>query len=170
MKVALLKTATAFWMGMVDSADAALIDEEFELGAFEPGEGGSDNGADAPEPPGFVEGAIIRVHFPATVETGSWFQQSQLDPTSAGHQFVAMRFPVLLEVSRARVRLGAVEVAELFDVADSTTAIVSAAGVEPAGDRLQSSEGLVQKYLTLLVGLGVKPAKLPSGRQKVPRA
>ncbi len=166
MKVALLKTATAFWMGVVEDVDAALIDEEFGVGAIEPFPQGSENGAEAPE---LIEAATVCVHFPATVETGSWFQQNPVDPTGHGQQFVAMRFPVLLEVSKVRCRLGAVEVGEVFAATDSTTAIISVAGVEPAGERLQSSEGLVQKYLTLLAGLGVKPARLPGGRQKVPR-
>lgn len=161
MKVALLKFASSFLMGVLDDEIAAFLVAEFEVG-------GRGRGAEAMAED--EDAVVVRLDYPATIETGSWFQQAEIAAVgAAGQQFVAMRFPVLLEVSRLSCDLSAVEAAEVFDVADSTTAIISAAGVEPAGERLQSSEGLVKKYLHTLETIGVKAKRLSGGRQKVPR-
>ncbi len=161
MKVALLKFASSFLLGIVDDEAGRMLLAEFAAG--EPPVP-SDVGEIAPEQ------SLVRLDYPATIETGSWFQQAELAVAgNAGQQFVAMRFPVLLEVSRLSCDLGAVEAAEVFNVADSTTAIISSAGVEPAGERLQSSEGLVKKYLHTLETIGVKPKRFTGGRQKVTR-
>lgn len=159
MKVALLKFASSFVLGLLEDESAALLVTEFAAADHEELNGDG--------PVASAESAIVRLQYPATAETGSWFQPSQIDPS--GQQFVAMRFPVLLEVSRLSCDLGAVEAAEVFDVVDSTTALISAAGVEPAGERWQSNEGLIKKYLGVLEGLGVKAKRLSGGRQKVPR-
>ncbi len=161
MKVALLKFASSFLMGLVADEDAAFLVSEFTA----PREATNGIGADVDN-----SGAVVRVEYPATIETGSWFQPAKVAGLDgAAQDFVAMRFPVVLEVSRLSCDLSAVEAAEVFDVADSTTAIISAAGVEPAGERLQSSEGLIKKYLHTLETIGVKPKRIAGGRQKVAR-
>ncbi len=164
MKIALLKFASSFVLGLVDDEAGRML-----LAEFGAGPSSVDTLGEHPQPTD--EPSLVRLDYPATIETSSWFQQSPVAGLdgAGGQQFVAMRFPVLLEVSRLSCDLGAVEAAEVFDVADSTTAIISKDGVEPAGERLQSSEGLVTKYLHTLETIGVKPKRVIGGRQKVAR-
>ncbi len=167
MKVALLKFASSFVLGLVDDEAGRTLLAEFRAGEFSLRT--VDTLGEHPQPTD--EPSIVRLDYPATIERGSWFQQSPVAGLdgAGGQQFVSMCFPVLLEVSRLSCDLGTVEAAEVFDVADSTTAIISKDGVEPAGERLQSSEGLVTKYLHTLEAIGVKPKRMPGGRQKVAR-
>lgn len=162
MKVALLEFATKRLIGLVDDDGAALIHEEFgEQGLRQP-----DNGAGTETvQPG---GALIRLDWPATVEFISWFQTNPVDPTGV-QQFVARRVPVLIGVDSCPYDLAPAEGGKPYDVADSTTAIIGPDGVEPAGERLQSAQPLVQEYLRILDTIGVKPKRGGSGRQKVPR-
>lgn len=158
MKVAVIEFPTKCLIGVVSDADAELVALEFNY----PEEPLPPEGEAGEEP---ARGGIIRVQYPARNESTSWFQPGPLD---GQQQFVVQNFVALTGATRMTIDLGPAIAADVFETVDNKTAIISGDGVKPAG-LPTSDEPIVQRYLAALEAVGVKPARVGGGRQKVQR-
>jgi hypothetical protein len=156
MKVAVIEFATRGLIGLVDDDGAKTLRDCFG-GESEPALGDD-------EVP-----SLLRLEWPAQREMTSWMEQAPtvIEGAAAGARFVAQQFTVLLGVSHLTVDAGQALGAEVFDVADQRTAVISANGVEPATPELGSEEPLVARYLESIKPVLGRVKRV--GRQRVMR-
>lgn len=156
MKVAVIEFATRGVIGVVDDEGAETIRACFGAEAAE-----SANDDEVP--------SLLRLEWPAQREQTSWMEQAPavIEGAASGARFVAQQFAVLLGCSRLLVDIGTALGAEVFDVADQHTAVISSNGVTPATPEPASDEPLIGRYLEAIKPVLGRVKR--SGRQRVVR-